>query len=90
VLSAVVDELLHSPLVVFTSHVRLYKQLHWARLMFKRRSLHFGLILSVSTSVIVAYAVNILQLSMTYRQNNSVCQSIGYNLKIFLKINCVE
>jgi hypothetical protein len=39
VLSAVVDELLHSPLVVFTSHVRLYKQLHWARLMFKRRSL---------------------------------------------------
>jgi hypothetical protein len=39
VLSMVVHELLHPLLAVFTSHVRLDKQLHWARLMSKRRSL---------------------------------------------------
>jgi hypothetical protein len=39
VLSAVVNELLHLLLKVFTPHVRLYKQLDWARLMSKRRSL---------------------------------------------------
>jgi hypothetical protein len=39
VLSAVVNELLHPLLVVLTPHVRLNKQLHWARLTSKRRSL---------------------------------------------------
>ena len=39
VLNAVVNELLHPLLAVFTPHVRLYKQLHWAWLTFKRRSL---------------------------------------------------
>jgi hypothetical protein len=39
VLSAVVDELLHPLLVVFTPHVRLHKKLHWARLTFKSHSL---------------------------------------------------
>jgi hypothetical protein len=39
VLSAVVNKLLHPLLAVLTSHVRLYKQLHWARLTSKRRSL---------------------------------------------------
>jgi len=39
VLSAVVSELLHPFLAVFTSHVGLYKQLNWARLTSKRRSL---------------------------------------------------
>jgi hypothetical protein len=37
-------------------------------------------------SVIVAYAVNILQLSGKYRRYNVVCKSVGDNLKIFLKI----
>jgi hypothetical protein len=39
VLSAIVNELLHPLLTVLTPHVRLYKQLHWARLMSKKRSL---------------------------------------------------
>jgi hypothetical protein len=39
VLSTVVHELLHPLLAVLTPHVRLYKQLHWARLTFKRCSL---------------------------------------------------
>jgi hypothetical protein len=39
VLSTVVHELLHPLLVVLNLHVHLYKQLHWARLMSKRRSL---------------------------------------------------
>jgi hypothetical protein len=39
VLSTVVHELLHPLLAVFTPHVRLDKQLHWARLTSKRRSL---------------------------------------------------
>jgi hypothetical protein len=39
VLRTVVHELLHPLLVVLTPHVRLYKQLHWARLTSKRRSL---------------------------------------------------
>jgi hypothetical protein len=39
VLSAVVNELLRPILVVLTPHVRLNKQLHWARLTSKRRSL---------------------------------------------------
>ena len=39
VLNAVVNELLHPLLAVLTLHVRLNKQLHWARLMSKRRSL---------------------------------------------------
>jgi hypothetical protein len=39
VLSAVVDELLHLFLTVFTLHVRLHKKLYWARLTSKRRSL---------------------------------------------------
>jgi hypothetical protein len=39
VLSTVVNELLHLLLAVLTLHVRLYKQLHWAWLTFKRRSL---------------------------------------------------
>jgi hypothetical protein len=39
VLSAVVNELLHPLLAVFTTHVRLYKQLHWVQLTSKRRSL---------------------------------------------------
>jgi hypothetical protein len=39
VLSTVVHELLHPLLAVFTLHVRLDKQLHWARLTSKRRSL---------------------------------------------------
>jgi hypothetical protein len=39
VLSVVVDELLHPSLAVFTPHVRIHKQLHWARLTSKRRSL---------------------------------------------------
>ena len=38
-LSTVVHELLHPLLAVLTAHMRLYKQLHWARLTFKRRSL---------------------------------------------------
>jgi len=38
-LSAVVNELLRPLLAVLTPHVRLNKQLHWARLMSKRRSL---------------------------------------------------
>jgi hypothetical protein len=39
VLSAVVIELLHPFLAVLTPHVRLNKQLHWARLTSKRHSL---------------------------------------------------
>ena len=39
VLNTVVHELLHPLLAVFTPHVRLDKQLHWARLTSKRRSL---------------------------------------------------
>jgi hypothetical protein len=39
VLSAVVDELLHPLLVVFTPHMHLHKKLHWARLMSNSRSL---------------------------------------------------
>jgi len=39
VLSMIVNELLHPFLAVFTPHVRLYKQLHWARLMSKRCSM---------------------------------------------------
>jgi len=39
VLSEVVNKLLHPFLAVITPHMRLYKQLHWARLMSKRRSL---------------------------------------------------
>jgi hypothetical protein len=39
VLSMVVHELLHPLLEVLTPHVRLYKQLHWARLTSKRHSL---------------------------------------------------
>jgi hypothetical protein len=39
VLSTVVHELLHPFLEVLTPHVRLYKQLHWTRLMSKRHSL---------------------------------------------------
>jgi hypothetical protein len=38
VLSLIVHELLHPLLAVFTSHMHLYKRLHWARLMSKRRS----------------------------------------------------
>jgi hypothetical protein len=38
------------------------------------------------TSVIVAYAVNILQLSGKYQQHIFFCKSISDNLKIFLKI----
>jgi len=38
-LSTVVNELLRSLLAVLTSHVRLNKQLHWARLTSKRCSL---------------------------------------------------
>jgi len=38
VLSAVVDELLHFLLAIFTPHVCLHKQLHWARLTPKRCS----------------------------------------------------
>jgi hypothetical protein len=39
VLSMVVHELLHALLAVFTSHVRLDKQLYWAQLTSKRCSL---------------------------------------------------
>jgi hypothetical protein len=39
VLSAVVDELLHTLLAVFTLHMCLHKKLHWARLTSKSRSL---------------------------------------------------
>jgi hypothetical protein len=39
VLSTVVNELLRLLFAVLTPHVRLNKQLHWARLMSKRRSL---------------------------------------------------
>jgi hypothetical protein len=39
VLSVVVNELLHPLLAVLTPHVHLYKQLHWAQLTSKRRSL---------------------------------------------------
>jgi hypothetical protein len=39
VLSTVVHELLHPLLVVLTSHMRLYKLLHWTRFTSKRRSL---------------------------------------------------
>jgi hypothetical protein len=39
VLSTVVHELLHPLLAVLTPHMHLYKQLHWTRLMSKRRSL---------------------------------------------------
>jgi hypothetical protein len=39
VLSTVVHELLYPLLAVLTPHVRLYKQLYWARLTSKRRSL---------------------------------------------------
>jgi hypothetical protein len=39
VLSTVIHELLHPFLAVLTPHVRIYKQLHWARLTSKRRSL---------------------------------------------------
>jgi hypothetical protein len=35
--------------------------------------------------MIVAWAVNILQLSVKYRQSLSVWNSIGIDLKIFLK-----
>jgi len=39
VLSTVVNELLRPLLAILTPHVRLNKQLHWARLTSKRRSL---------------------------------------------------
>jgi hypothetical protein len=39
VLSTIVNELLRHFLAVLTPHVRLNKQLHWALLMSKRRSL---------------------------------------------------
>jgi hypothetical protein len=39
VLSMVVHELLHPLLAVFTPYMSLDKQLYWARLMSKRRSL---------------------------------------------------
>jgi len=39
VLSTAVQELLHPLLVVLSPYVRLSKQLHWARLTSKRRSL---------------------------------------------------
>jgi len=39
VLSAVVNELLHPLLTILTPHMHLNKQLHWARLTSKRRSL---------------------------------------------------
>jgi hypothetical protein len=39
VLSTVVNELLRTFLAVLTPHVRLNKQLYWARLKSKRRSL---------------------------------------------------
>ena len=39
VLSAVVNELLHPLLAVFTPHMRLYKHLHWAWLTSKRCSM---------------------------------------------------
>ena len=39
VLSVVVNELLHPLLALLTPHVRLNKQLHWARLTSKRRRL---------------------------------------------------
>jgi len=39
VLSTVVNEQLRPLLAVLTSHMRLHKQLHHARLMSKRRSL---------------------------------------------------
>jgi hypothetical protein len=39
VMTAVVHELLHPFLEVFTPHVRLNKQLHWARLTSKKHSL---------------------------------------------------
>jgi hypothetical protein len=38
-LSTVINELLHPLLAVLTPHMRLHKQLHQARLTFKRRSL---------------------------------------------------
>ena len=38
-LSTTVNELLRPFLAVLTPHVRLHKQLHWARLTSKRRSL---------------------------------------------------
>ena len=40
VLSAIFHELLHPLLEVFTPHMCLYKQLHWARLTSKRCSLY--------------------------------------------------
>jgi len=39
VLSTVVNELLRPLMAVLTPHVRLHKQLHWAWLTSKRRSL---------------------------------------------------
>jgi hypothetical protein len=39
VLSVVVNELLRPLLAILTPHVRLNKQLHWARLTSKRRNL---------------------------------------------------
>jgi hypothetical protein len=43
------------------------------------------------TSVIVAYVVNILQLSGKYRRYNVVCKSVGDNLKIKLcRINIIK
>jgi hypothetical protein len=39
VLSTVVNELLRPLLAVLTPHMRLNKQLHWARLTSKRRGL---------------------------------------------------
>ena len=40
----------------------------------------------ITMLVIVAYAVNILQLFVKYRRYNVVCKSVDDNLKIFLKI----
>jgi hypothetical protein len=39
VLSMVVNELLRPLMAILTPHVRLHKQLHWARLTSKRLSL---------------------------------------------------
>jgi hypothetical protein len=75
VLSTVVHELLHPLLAVLTPHMRLYKQLHWTRLMSKRRSL---------------WAKNRLQVKYIYKQRQINKWYISLKLILPSAFMCVE
>jgi len=75
VLSTFVHELLHPLLAVLTPHMRLYKQLHWTRLMSKRRSL---------------WAKNRLQVKYIYKQRQINKWYISLKLILPSAFMCVE